>query len=149
MGLEGDEAGLPRILLYAQGSASFLQSVGALQLDCQRQNGRIIREVYISWNERLSIPRPYGYDEPDRRVEYSVDGADRAGRTWNAEQYEGGSYAVFAPVTQARDIINALKRGATRLEFKVYTSTGTDSHTYRFSTAGFTKAFEPLDSICG
>ena len=106
-------------------------------------------EVYLSWEETISPVVPFGYDEPDRKVEYFVDGAARASRTWNTNKYEGGEYAIFAPVTQARDIVDALSDGAKRLEVKVYSATGNDGKTYRFSTAGFKKAFEPLYLICG
>ena len=149
-GFEGDAGGLPRILLN---SASLNPSApgAALHIDCQDIDGRVQLELYVARLLRFpSAPPLPGSVVPDSRVEYSIDGDWRSGRTWDPSEWSVDSEAVFAPKTQTDDIIAGLKDGAQQLEFKVYWSADPeDPTTYRFSAEGFTRAFEPVDARCG
>ncbi len=153
-GFPEDAAGLPRILLNSEHpdwSDDATTRIGALQIDCQNVDGQVVLELYVS--RALPIPpppQPLDHDPPRSRVEYSIDGAWRSGRLWSPSNYSVEQEAVFALKSQRDDIIAGLKDGAQQLAFRVRWFGGPEAPvTYRFSTGGFSAAFEPVEERCG
>ena len=130
---------LPRIALHGQNPA------GVLHVDCQRVDGRVVLEVYVTWTLPFpQPPRPIGSPAPLPQVSYAVDGAWRGVRAWSNSKYDPRVAGAFSPSTQANDIIRALSAGASVLEVKIG-----ESRAYTFRTQGFSKAYEPVRARCG
>ena len=149
---KGHPEGFPRIVLHSENSAPAATAPRAvLHLDCQRFNGNVQLELYITRVVPFPIPPPHPGDVlPEIRVAYSVDGEWRSESTWHPGEWSVDIEAAFAPQAQASDIIASLKNSAQRLEFAVnWPSDSEDATTYQFLTGGFEKAFEPLSSVCG
>lgn len=148
LGFEGDEEGIPRILLYGDGPYPSI-STYILHIDCwTTQSGEVDLDLYVSDNTDLVLSL---IGTHETRVAYSIDDGAIVTRYWLYQDEQIGDINrvyLTAPESVRDAIVAALLNGSRKL---VVTDSPGESYssTYTFQTRGFAQAAEPVLDYCG
>ena len=139
---EGERHDEPRIVLLGAGSSSNW----SLHYDCQRVDGQLTSVLYV--RERLFLPPPPRlFEEPNKRISYTIDGQAFPSRFWTPPDYssnlESSSESWFAPDPDRNRIVATFLREDSQTI--VFDAEGTQAE---FEVTGFLKASEPVRSAC-
>ena len=138
-GLETDKDDEPRVVLKDEFQI-FHQAY--LHVGCQTVLERRVIVLYVSWEPSFLVPL-LGWELPSKTVTHEIDAGAPISRTWEPGKYTPNIGSLFSPTIVRDDIINAMLRGARRLELTF------DQFTLKFSTPGFAEAAKPVFSYCG